>query len=146
MTHTDAGTLVHRWFGELFNDAELAVADEILAPDVTYHGPESLSPTAVTTPEDIKRYVEIYRTAFPDLRYSVEHVFGDEHEVAARWTATGTHRSELFGVDATGELFTTEGLNVFTVEEGRITEVWSQWDTLGMVQELEILPPIGLEL
>lgn len=146
MTDAEAEALVRRWFEELFTDGDLGTADEILAADVRYHGPESLSPTDVTTPEDIKRYVEVYGRAFPDLQYTVEDVFGEGGQVCARWTATGTHRSDLFGIEPTGEVFVEEGVNVFTVREGEIAEVWSDWDTLKMVQELEIVPPIGLEL
>jgi steroid delta-isomerase-like uncharacterized protein len=142
MAEADPTELVHRWFDELFNDADLAVADDILAPDVRYHGPDSLTPSDVTSPADVKEYVEVYRQAFPDLRYTVEDVFGSDGRVCARWTATGTHRSDLFGIEPTGEVFVADGINVFTVEDGRITEVRSQWDTLGMARELEFLPSL----
>jgi steroid delta-isomerase-like uncharacterized protein len=145
MTDADAATLVHRWFEELFNGADVAVADEILAADVRYHGPESLSPADVRTPEEIKEYVRIYREAFPDLRYEVDEVFGSGEQVCARWTATGTHRSDLFGVEATGQVFTGEGINVFVVEDGRLAEVWSSWDTLGMARELDVVTSTGFE-
>jgi steroid delta-isomerase-like uncharacterized protein len=146
MDDANVETLVHRWFEELFNEADTAVADEILADDVRYHGPESLSPTDVETPAGIGEYVEVYRQAFPDLRYDVDDVFESGEHVCARWTASGTHRSELFGAEASGEVFTVEGINVFAVEDGRITEVWSNWDTLRMARELEIVPPIGLDV
>ena len=142
MADPDPTELVHRWFDELFNDADPAVSDELLASDVRYHGPGSLTPSDVTSPADVKEYVEIYRRAFPDLRYTVDDVFGSGGTVGARWTAPGTHRSDLFGIEPTGEVFVADGVNVFTVDDGRITEVWSQWDTLGMARELEFLPPL----
>lgn len=140
----DPEALVRRWFEDLFNRGELHVADEILAPDVGYAGPPSLSPADVTGPEDIKEYVDVYGTAFPDLWYTVERVAGSGEELRVEWSATGTHERDLFGLEATGEAFTVEGINLFVVEDGRITDVRSQWDTLKMVQELGIVPPIGL--
>lgn len=140
---TDPEQLVQRWFSDLFNRGDTDVADEILAPDVTYHGPESLSPGEVSGPEEIKEYVEVYGQAFPDLWYTVDHVFGTDEEVCVRWTVTGTHESDLFEMESTGEEFSEAGINVFTIEGGRITDVRSEWDTLRMVNELGILPPVG---
>jgi len=107
-------TVVRRWFEDLFTRGDTAVADEILDDDVAYHGPPSLSPGDVTGVEDIS---------------------GGDDELRVRWSATGTHESELFGMEPTGETFTVEGINTFIIEGGRITEVRAQWDTLKMVQE-----------
>ncbi|WP_318567715.1 ester cyclase [Salinigranum marinum] len=146
MSETNAEELVRRWFDELFNDADLPVADEILASGVRYHGPESLTPTDVTSPADVKDYVGVYRRAFPDLRYAVDDVFGSDGRITARWTATGTHRSELFGIEPTGEVFVVEGINVFSVVDGEIDEIWSEWDTLRMVEELDVIPELSADV
>ena len=135
--------LVYKWFTELFNRGDLAVADEILAPAVRYHGPASLTPGDVSGPAAIKEYVEVYQRAFPDIWYTVEHIFGGADEICVRWVATGTHESDLFSLESTGETFEEAGINAFALEDGLITDVWSQWDTLRMVQELGIVPPVG---
>ena len=136
---TDDTQLVRRWFDELFNRGDLAVADEILADGVSYDGPQSLSPSDVTGPTDIKAYVETYQTAFPDLYYTVEDITATDGEVRVRWSAMGTHENDLFGIEPTGEGFTVDGINVFSVADGRITDVYAQWDTLKMVQELGVV-------
>ena len=136
---TDDTQLVRRWFDELFNRGDLAVADEILADNVSYDGPQSLSPSDVTGPADIKAYVETYQTAFPDLYYTVEDITATDGEVRVRWSAMGTHENDLFGIEPTGEGFTVDGINVFSVADGRITDVYAQWDTLKMVQELGVV-------
>jgi steroid delta-isomerase-like uncharacterized protein len=140
---TDPAGLVTRWFEDLFNRGELSVADEILADDVSYDGPQSLSPSDVTGPEDVKSYVETYRTAFPDLWYTVEDVTRADGEVRVRWSAMGTHENDLFGIEPTGEGFTVDGIDVFTVEAGEIAEVYAHWDTLKMVQELGVVSAAG---
>ena len=53
-------------------------------PDVGYDGPQSLGPHDVTGPEDVKSYVETYRTVFPDLWYTVEDVTRADGEVRVR--------------------------------------------------------------
>lgn len=137
---TDRTDLVDRWFGELFSEGDLDVADEILAPEITYRGPGSLSPTGVSDPADVKEYVAVYRTAFPDLRYTVEDVTEAGDRVVAEWSAVGTQENPIFGADATGESFVVEGVSVFVTEDGVVTEVHSQWDTLAMVQQLGTVP------
>jgi steroid delta-isomerase-like uncharacterized protein len=143
-TTADPEALVERWFQDLFNRGDTDTADEILAPDVTYHGPPSLSPGEATGPAAIREFVEVYATAFPDLWYTVEETSRGDGEVRVRWSATGTHESDLFDMEPTGESFTVSGIDVFEVADGRITAVHAQWDTLKMVQELGVVPPIGL--
>jgi steroid delta-isomerase-like uncharacterized protein len=140
---SDPEELVQRWFDDLFSRGRLDVADDILAADVDYHGPPSLTPRTVRGPADIKEYVEVYRRAFPDLQYRVESLSRAGESVCVRWSATGTHRSDLFGIEPSGEVFTVDGIDIFVVEDGRIAEVHAQWDTLRMVQELGVVPSLG---
>ncbi len=135
--------LVRRWFEDLFNGGEPSVADEILADDVAYHGPPSLSPRDVSGPDDVRSYVETYQAAFPDVWYTVEDVVAEGDAVRVHWVATGTHESDLFGIEPSGESFSVEGLSAFRVEDGAIAEVWAQWDTLKMARELDAVPPVG---
>lgn len=137
--HGGSGELVHRWFEELFTDGDLAVADDILADDVEYHGPRSLTPLDVASPADVKEYVETYRRAFPDLAYTVEETIQSDDAVVARWTATGTQESALFDLESSGGTFAEEGINIFRIDDGRITAIHSEWDTLKMVQELGVV-------
>lgn len=141
---TDATALVHRWFEDLFSEGELSVADEILAPDVEYHGPESVSPGNVVGVDAIREYVTVYRESFPDITYVVVDVFESGDRVCARWRAEGTYEDTMHGVSPEGTTFSGDGINVFHVTDDRITEVWSAWDTLEMSQELDIVPPITL--
>lgn len=142
---TDRGPeeLVHRWFEDLFNAGDLAVADEILAVDVQYHGPRSFTPQDVTGPEDIKEYVETYKTAFPDLTYSVEASSETDDGMVVQWSMTGTQKGDLFEMESTGEAFAEEGINIFAIENGRITSIRSEWDTLKMVEELGFVSITG---
>lgn len=140
----DHEAVIERYYEELFNEGDLDVADEILASEIAYHGPRSFSPQNLHKPEHVKAFVKRYHAAFPDINYHVEEIFGDGEKVAVRWVAEGTHTEELFGIEGTGEKFNDEGLNVFHFEDGKITEVWSYWDTLGMVRELGLVAPMGL--
>lgn len=142
MEETEA--IIDRYYEELFNEGNLDVAEDILAPDIEYHGPRSVTPGSLTTRSQVTKFVERYHGAFPDIDYHVEEQISEGDQVAVRWTSSGTHTEELFGIEAAGGEFTGTGLNLFTIEDGQIQEVWSYWDTLGMVRELGLVAPMGL--
>jgi predicted ester cyclase len=60
--------------------------------------------------------------------------------VAVRWTATGTHTGEMFGMPATGKRATVTGMDLFRVQEGKLAGFWLSWDQLGMMQQLGVIP------
>jgi len=140
----DAHDLIDRWFEDLFNGTDPSAAGEILAENAEYHGPASLTPQHATGPDEIREYVETFRNAFPGVRYAVEDVFrsADGDRYCARWSALGSRDAGTFDAEG-GETFTDVGINVFEIRDGRITEIRSEWDTLRMVQELNIVSPLG---
>ena len=58
----------------------------------------------------------------------------------ARWTARGTHTGDLWGIAGTGKDITVTGTSVDRISGGRIIESWSNWDTLGLMQQLGVVP------
>ena len=57
-----------------------------------------------------------------------------------RWTATGTHDGDALGVPASGKTTTVTGIGIDRFEDGKIVEVWGNWDTLGMLQQIGAIP------
>ena len=82
----------------------------------------------------------MYRQAFPDLRMTVEAMFADGDCVITRWTAVGANTGEIPGMPATGKQSTVTGVTIDRIEDGKIVESWTNWDTLGMLQQLGIAP------
>jgi steroid delta-isomerase-like uncharacterized protein len=140
----DHEATVRRYFEELFNEGDLDVADEILAPEVRYHGPPSFSPQNLRRREQVKAFVKRYHAAFPDINYHMEAVVGADDTYTVRWSAEGTHTDSLWGIEGTGKRFEDRGLNMFRFEGEAIAEIWSYWDTLGMVRELGLVSPVGM--
>jgi steroid delta-isomerase-like uncharacterized protein len=126
---------------EIFNEGRLEAADEIVTPDYIGHDPAS--PEPIMGPEGLKRNAEGYRTAFPDVRLSIEEEIAEDDRVVTRWTARGTHQAELFGIPATGKQATVTGITIDRIVDGRIAESWTNWDTLGLLQQLGALPAMA---
>ena len=81
-----------------------------------------------------------YRTAFPDLRLTIEAQVSEGDLVVTRWKASGTHQGELFGIAPTGKQATVTGISLTRVSGGKIAEDWTNWDTLGLLQQLGAVP------
>ena len=130
--------IVRGVFDEVFNKGNLSAADEILAPDYTLHDPAA--PKFTGGRKAYKQFQARYLKAFPDHRLTVEDQIAEGDKVVTRWTARGTHRGDLPGIPATGKPVTVTGITVSRISGGRIAEEWQDWDSLGMLQQLGVVP------
>ncbi len=124
-------TLVRRCFEEIWNKEDWAIADELIATDHVSHDPAY--PWIPSGTEGIKQLITIYRTAFPDTQFTIEEMVAEGDKVVTRWTARGTYR-------ATSQPTTVSGTNIDRIAGGKIVEHWSHWDSLGLLQQLGIVP------
>jgi len=63
--------------------------------------------------------------------------------VIARWTAEGTHLGEFMGVAPTSKRVTVSGIDIYRYEGGQRVETWRQWDVLGVMRQLGVIPAPG---
>jgi steroid delta-isomerase-like uncharacterized protein len=130
--------IARREVEEIFTAGDLAVVDELYAADYIGHDPTR--PEPIRGPAGVKEQVSGYRTAFPDLQLTADEIVAEGDLVVTRWTATGTHEGELFGVTPTGRQVTATGISIIRVAGGKIVEDWTSWDALGLMQQLGALP------
>lgn len=138
MSGAELKAIARREIEEVFSAGELDVVDEIYAADYVGHDPAL--PEAIHGRSGVKEQVTGYRSAFPDLRLTADDIVAEGDRVVTRWTATGTHEGELFGVAPTGRQVTVNGITVMRIAGGRIAEDWTSWDALGLMQQLGALP------
>ena len=79
----------------------------------------------------------------PDLAVIIEDMLAEGEKVATRYTLEGTHGGELFGVPPTGKRLSIKSMTIERVSEGKIREHWRVTDTLGMMQQLGVVPEPG---
>jgi steroid delta-isomerase-like uncharacterized protein len=122
----------------VFEQGNIDLLDELLAPDYTNHTPAT--PDLPTGPEGVKAVVSMFRSGMPDLRVIIDDMIAEDDKVATRYTLEGTHEGELFGVPPTGRQLSIESITVERVSEGKIREHWRVTDELGMMQQLGVIP------
>ena len=93
--------------------------------------------------EAAKHAAADYRQAFPDLHVTVEDLIAEGDRVAARLRFRGTHLGELDGIAPTGRRVDCTGIVISRIEEGKISEDWANFDDLGMMQQLRLIPEPG---
>jgi steroid delta-isomerase-like uncharacterized protein len=84
--------------------------------------------------------ISAFRTAFPDIHWVIEEMLGEGEKVFSRFTWHGTHRSEFFGVPATGKQITVKGMVVDRVVAGKMVESQILMDGLSMMRQLGAIP------
>ena len=125
--------LIERYYHELWNRWDLGIVDDLLAPDVRFHG--SLG-VAVEGAEGFRRYVQMVRDAFPDFHNTIEDLVAEDDRVAARLRYTGTHSGPLFGIAATGKRVEYAGLALFQIKAGQVVSGFVLGDLNGLMQQM----------
>ena len=131
-------TLVRRLFDELWNKGNLQVADELIAPTCLHH--DDSTPNLGKGPEGEKKRVNLYRTAFHDFRLYIEDVLAEGETVVARWSCRGVHKGELNGIAPTNKQFAITGVTICRFDHGKIVEGFVNWDALGLMRQLGVVP------
>ena len=133
--------MARRWSEELWGKGNLAVADEIIAPDYVRHDPGD--PFPARGPEDVKRIVTMLRTMLPDLRIQIEAMVAEDDMVVSRYTTTATDTRGYMGKPPTGRTIRTSAMQMFRFGNGKIVESWAVRDDLGTLVQSGHLPPMG---
>jgi steroid delta-isomerase-like uncharacterized protein len=126
--------IARRLIEEAWSKGNLAILDELLSPTFTDHDP--VTPDMGTGPNAVRKAIELYRAAFPDLSFTVEETLAEGDKVALRFTSRGTHKGELFGIRPTNRTVTVAGQIIAKLTNGKIVENWANWDALGMLRQL----------
>jgi steroid delta-isomerase-like uncharacterized protein len=141
MTTEENMALARRWTEELWGRGNLAVADEIIAPDYVRH--DAGDPFPARGPEDVKRIVSMLRVMLPDLRLELEDMIADGDKVVSRYTGIATDTRGYMGMPPTGKVIRNAAIQIFRFADGKIVESWAVRDDLGILRQLGHLPPMG---
>jgi len=128
--------------GRFFDEFNHAAVDELLVPEYVHHDP-SLPPELLHGREAYKQVVSLFLTGFPDLKTTIDDIVAEGDMVACRWTFQGTQQGEMMGIPPTGKHVLGSGMSIQRIANGKIAEGWFNFDTLGMLQQLGVIPAPG---
>ena len=110
-----------------------AAPDALLSSGFVMHNPNGLEDANLA---GFLGFNAGFRAAFPDAAFTFTHEVGEGGLVFLRYTATGTHKAEFFGVPATGKKVAWEGAVIRRVDGGKATEEWNAPDITGLLSQL----------
>ena len=80
------------------------------------------------------------RSAFPDLKVSVDRRIAEGDMVSLHWSAVGTHTVAVPGFPGEGKRVAVDGMSFFRFADGKIVEEWSTYDNLTIMKQLGQIP------
>src|SRR4051812_27424839 len=89
----------------------------------------------------LKDVLRGFRSAFPDIHWTVEEQIEEGDKVVTRFIWSGTHRAEFFGVPATGRRVSVWGMVTDRFVDGKIKDTRLIMDALGLMAQLGVFPP-----
>jgi len=119
---------------EFWNGHDAEAAGEVYAANYVGHDPGGAHAGSF---EQLKPSAAAIFTAFPDFSLTANAVIVEGDMAVKRWTVRGTHKAEYMGIPATGKQIVITGNNIFRME------CWAESDTLGLLQQLGVIPKMG---
>ncbi len=131
---------VRRFYAEVMSQGQVEVLDEIMAADFRDHG-ETLfgSPQGRET---LKQGITRSRGVLGNLNVQLHDVIADGEMVGVRGTMRCIHQGEFLGVAPSGNELSWNGVALFRVVDGKITERWFNSDSLSIAQQLGLVTPL----
>jgi len=115
-----------------FDSGDLSTLEETTAPDFVDHNPLKGQLPGI---KGTIQASEAYRTAFPDAKIFVEDTIAEADKVVIRWSGQATHKGPFLDVPPTNKWVTLEGITIFRVVKGRVTEQWGELNLFGIIRQ-----------
>jgi steroid delta-isomerase-like uncharacterized protein len=120
--------------------AALAVMGELYAIDFVYHSSTGRDMRGI---KDYKQHVSEFYSAFPDLHFTIDDIVAEGDKAAVRLTGTGTNKGAFMGIPPTNKKIVVWEIEIDRFAGGKFVEGWSRYDTLGLMQQLGLIPTPG---
>jgi steroid delta-isomerase-like uncharacterized protein len=129
---------LYQTIGEVFRTGNIALLDPLLAPDMVDHTPAS---GPIMGREPGKQLIGSFARAFPDTTLTVDLMVAEGDTVAAFVSYRSTHTGPFVGHPPTEKQVRVTGMDIMRYRDGQVIELWSQFDDLGLLQQLGIILP-----
>ncbi len=139
MTEETNKATIRRIVEEIQNGDNLALLDELVAPNFVNHTP---APGLPPDGEGIKQLLSMFRAAFPDGSMTIEDMIAEGDKVVSCKTYRGTHQGEFMGIPPTGRHVTVGLIDIMRLVDGKVVEHWNVGDDLGLLQQLGVIASI----
>lgn len=118
---------------ELFNE-------DHFMPDVVMHA----EPENIVGIEGMAGYYKALTSAFSDIEFTINHIFGEGDQLVKHWTFKGRHTADFFGIPATGNEVVLVGSTIVRMSPyGRIAEERDFMDNMSLLSQMGVVSAPG---
>src|SRR5450755_2566596 len=129
--------VARRFFEDAYNTGNVGLLEELLTLTYVDH---KAPPGTPSGPTGIAQVIMMFRQAFPDLHFTIEDQVAEGDQVATRYTFRGTQQGELMGIPPTGKQVSIGGISIYRFTDGKMQQAWIEYDMLGLLQQLGVVP------
>ena len=131
--------LIHR-FTEAVNEAQWDDLGDLVSANFVRHSQATEGPEVRSLDEFIALQ-QSFLAGMPDQHVTLEMLVAEDDLVATLGTYSGTLTGQLGEFRSTGKFAESTFLSIIRVENGRIAEMWVEWDNVAMLDQLGLFPP-----
>jgi len=125
---------------DAINARNLDALDKFVAPDVVRHSAATAG-VVVTNLSEFKSFLETDFATVSDSVQKIDVIFGGGDYVAVRARYIGTHDGPMGPFPASGKKLELPYNGILRFEDGKIAEIWVEWDNLFALTQLGHFPP-----
>ena len=139
--------LCRRFIQKIFNEGELSLLGDFMSPQAVNHELADsfgdAEPPQGHAIEWMSDLIFLYRHAFPDLRFEIQDQIAEGDRVVTCLRMRGTQKNTLMTIAPSGRKIDVAGIRIDRLAGGRIVESWVHLDALGMLRQLDAMPPLN---
>jgi len=129
-----------RQFAAAINAADWDALDSLVTEDFRRHS-QATPDVQVNSRAEFRQLQESFLASMPDQHITIDMLVAEDDKVAAYATYAGTLTGPMGAFPPTGKLAESKFISIFRIENGRIAELWVEWDNLAMLAQLGLFPP-----
>ena len=138
----EANKEVVRRFAAAINAADWDALDSLVTDDFARHS-QATAGEPVRSRAAFRQLQESFFASMPDQHITIELLLAEDDKVASYATYAGTLTGPMGEFPPTGKHAESKFLSIFRIKDGRIAELWVEWDNLAMLTQLGLFPPPG---
>lgn len=115
--------LIHRLFEQVINQNRIDLLEEIFLPGSLIG-------------ESFKDTVILVRTAFSEVRITIDHMVGEDDQVVVVFTVAGENTGPFMGRPPTGQSILFTGIHYYQIKNERVHTARYEHDLLGLMEQL----------
>lgn len=127
---------------DAINRRDFDALDSVVARDVQRHSAATPG-VQVRNLAEFKDFLRQDLAAVPDAQQTVNLIFGTDTMVGVHATYSGTQTGRMGPFPASGRKLTLPFIGLLRVEDGKVVEMWVEWDNLGALVQLGHIEPPG---